>query len=358
MSKRKSDVLDDTISEEGHHSRNIYANKPLDFEILVKEFPALEPFITVHKNRLQFDFLNADGQRALTKALLKRDFGLSVKLPHDRLCPPVPNRLDYILWVEDILHETLPGKKSYKGIDIGVGASCIYPLLGCARNKDWSFLGTETDTVSYKYAQKNVKRNNMDDRIKIKFNNDRTSVLTPEKDTSYDFCMCNPPFYASQQEIDDAADAKELPPYAICTGSASEMITQGGEYSFIETMINQSLDYKDHITWFTSLIGRKKTIKPLLAILKEKGIENYAVRDFCLGKTKRWAIAWSFGSKRLAESAHLRGYQPKTEFETGPLFEASENLEDHLDAILKDLEMPGREGEATVNTWSRAARRG
>lgn len=87
-------------------------------------------------------------------------------------------------------------------------------------------------------------------------------------------------------------------------------------------------------------------------------IENYAVRDFCLGKTRRWAIAWSFGSKRLTESAHLRGYQPKTEFETGPLFETPENLEEHLDAVLKDLEMPGREGEATVNTWSRAARRG
>ena len=26
--------------------------------------------------------------------------------------------------------------------DSGVGASCIYPLLGCARHENWEFIGT------------------------------------------------------------------------------------------------------------------------------------------------------------------------------------------------------------------------
>lgn len=36
-----------------------------------------------------FDFKKPDHVLQLTKSLLKRDFGLKLKLPNDRLCPPV-----------------------------------------------------------------------------------------------------------------------------------------------------------------------------------------------------------------------------------------------------------------------------
>lgn len=53
-----------------------------------------------------------------------------------------------------------PGARKLKGIDIGTGASCIYPLLG---NKvaGWSFLATETDVVSAEWAGVNVRSNGM-----------------------------------------------------------------------------------------------------------------------------------------------------------------------------------------------------
>ncbi|KHJ92829.1 hypothetical protein OESDEN_07268 [Oesophagostomum dentatum] len=41
--------------------------------------------------------------RSLAKALLKRDFNLEVELPHGCLVPRVPQRLNYILFVEDLL---------------------------------------------------------------------------------------------------------------------------------------------------------------------------------------------------------------------------------------------------------------
>lgn len=36
----------------------------------------------------------AEIDRELAKSLLARDFGLTVELPEDRLCPMIPNRYD------------------------------------------------------------------------------------------------------------------------------------------------------------------------------------------------------------------------------------------------------------------------
>lgn len=55
----------------------------------------------------------------------------------------VTNRHNYILWLKDLLDTTSydePGRKAV-GLDIGTGASCIYPLLGCAQ-REWSFIAT------------------------------------------------------------------------------------------------------------------------------------------------------------------------------------------------------------------------
>lgn len=102
----------------------------------------------------------------LTRTLLKLDFDLRIDLPDDRLCPPVgdimdhyrsdsdrrltlgskvANRHNYILWLKALLDTSSyepPGRKLV-GLDIGTGASCIYPLLGCAQ-RPWSFIATGT----------------------------------------------------------------------------------------------------------------------------------------------------------------------------------------------------------------------
>lgn len=57
----------------------------------------------------------------------------------------VPNRHNYILWLKDLLDTSSynePGQK-LTGLDIGTGASCIYPLLGCVQ-RPWSFIATGT----------------------------------------------------------------------------------------------------------------------------------------------------------------------------------------------------------------------
>jgi len=41
------------------------------------------------KTNGQLDFSNPESVQQLTRSLLKRDFGLVVEVPGDRLCPPV-----------------------------------------------------------------------------------------------------------------------------------------------------------------------------------------------------------------------------------------------------------------------------
>lgn len=52
------------------------------------------------------DFADPDAVRALTQAILRHDFGVYATLRTDRLCPPIPNRLNYIAWIQELLEAT------------------------------------------------------------------------------------------------------------------------------------------------------------------------------------------------------------------------------------------------------------
>jgi 23S rRNA A1618 N6-methylase RlmF len=61
----------------------------------------------------------------------------------------VPNRLNYLLWIQGLLDTTSDNyadiydpEREVLGLDIGTGASCIYPMLGCAQRPNWRFAGT------------------------------------------------------------------------------------------------------------------------------------------------------------------------------------------------------------------------
>ena len=67
---------------------------------------------------------------------------ISIEIPTDRLCPPVPGRLVYIDWLKTLI-DSNTDKTSNDDVhilDIGVGTSCIYPLLGSAKY-EWKFTG-------------------------------------------------------------------------------------------------------------------------------------------------------------------------------------------------------------------------
>ncbi|VDB92841.1 Bgt-4205 [Blumeria graminis f. sp. tritici] len=107
----------------------------------------------------------------LTKSLLKRDFGLHLSLPQDRLCPP---RVSYIVWIQGLLDSsndscrgTNISSRHIIGLDVGTGASCIYPLLGSTMRSNWQFIATEVDEKSLEFARANIELNNLESRIRL-----------------------------------------------------------------------------------------------------------------------------------------------------------------------------------------------
>jgi 23S rRNA (adenine1618-N6)-methyltransferase len=86
-----------------------------------------------------------------------------------------------------------------------------------------------------------------------------------------------------------------------CTGVEVEMVTSGGEVAFVKKMIEESLQLRDRIQWYTSMLGKLSSINVLVEMLLKHENHNFAVTEFEQGsKTKRWAIAWSWGDRRPA----------------------------------------------------------
>lgn len=57
----------------------------------------------------------------LTEVLLKHDFNLEVKIPPNKLVPTLPLRINYILWIEDLMkYISFNEMQEVIGIDIGI----------------------------------------------------------------------------------------------------------------------------------------------------------------------------------------------------------------------------------------------
>ncbi|GAA5969647.1 hypothetical protein JCM3765_000609 [Sporobolomyces pararoseus] len=313
---------------------------PPSFEQLATDVPELaEHILEGVSGKCTIDWKNDESVRCLAKALLRRDFDLQVELPEDRLCPTVPSRLEYCLWVLKLSLLTartpLQQKTKVIGLDIGTGASCIYPLLLARtlermsssqsvlsktserslagngdRGIDFQLLATEIDEDSLTIARKNVERNKgLENRIKVLQADGAATDLIGWKllernlreGEMIDFVMCNPPFYASTEEIELSARQKELEPFAVCTAANNELITKGGEVEFVKRMIEESLRIgSSKVRWFTSLIGKYSSISPLVAELREHTISNYHIlllRNS--GQTRRWILSWSLQAERV-----------------------------------------------------------
>ncbi|MEM6517077.1 MAG: RlmF-related methyltransferase, partial [Bacteroidota bacterium] len=173
-----------------------------DFEVLISSYPSLEPFVFYGKsNRQTIDFNDAKAVRALNTALLKHNYGVKYwEFSEKNLCPPISGRVQYIHLLADLLKSSgING--DIKILDIGTGASCIYPILG---NKEygWRFVATEIVESSLDSAEQILKKNNLSSVIELKFQSNPEyifkDIIKPED--KFSASICNPPFYKSEAE--------------------------------------------------------------------------------------------------------------------------------------------------------------
>ncbi|XP_012732827.2 RNA N6-adenosine-methyltransferase mettl16 [Fundulus heteroclitus] len=278
------------------HPRNRYKDKPPDFAYLASKYPDFQQHVhTSLTGRPVVNFKEPEAVRALTCTLLKEDFGLSIEIPLERLIPTVPLRLNYIHWVEDLIDGQ---KQPRRGIDIGTGASCIYPLLGATMN-GWYFLATEVDDICFDYAKKNVEQNKLSDLVKVVKVPQKTllmDALKEETEIIYDFCMCNPPFFANQLEAKgvNSRNSRRPPPSSVNTGGVTEIMAEGGELEFVKRIIHDSLQLKKRLRWYSCMLGKKCSLAPLKEELRKQGVPKVTHTEFYQGRTMRWALAWSF----------------------------------------------------------------
>jgi 23S rRNA (adenine1618-N6)-methyltransferase len=258
----------------------------------------------------KLDFQDPETILALSKAILNVDFGLQLDVPADRLCPPIPNRWNYVAWIHGLIDSTSPDyankydpNRQVTGLDIGTGASAIYTLLCLKSRPNWTMCATDIDKKSFDSAARNLALNNLMTRIKL-LQTTELNPLIPLAALSVDqldFTICNPPFFtdASDMLASLKGEGKSWKPNAVCTGSENEMMCPGGDLGFVTAIVNESLVLKDKVQWYTSMLGKMDSAKAVITLLKQHGITNWAVGTIDVGAgTKRWIVAWSFGDLR------------------------------------------------------------
>lgn len=183
-------------------------------------------------------------------------------------------------------------------------------------------IGLETNIDSVNTAINNVTANNLTQCIQI-IHQEPMEIFSKlpdiaQKNNLIHFTMCNPPFYDSDQSTTNYSPNKKWknrtgnrpPPKTLQTGSTDELSIPGGELSFIQKMVDESIQFRQYVCVFTTMLGHKISMIRVLRYLAEKQITNIAQTQFCQGNTTRWAIAWSFDSRIFLRK--VPSYGPQT----------------------------------------------
>lgn len=279
------------------HPRNFYFNNPPDFSALALEFDEFRKISSVGLNgKVSVDFTKPDTMRTLSRCLLKSDFDLDVFMPPGFLAPAVPQRLNYLLWCEDIVTMALGKTFNVQAVDFGTGSSCILPLLG-ARQCSWRFTAVEANPNAAEFAKENVERNGLGDFVAVLKTSEGEIRFEEflEGDRIYDILLCNPPFYKDSWEANASlkAEQDERPaPKGDCDGTIDEKVTTGGELAFVKRIYEQSVQYRGRVRVLTAMLGKKKDLKEMTRFFQEANVE-FTTTEFCQGKTMRWGVAWT-----------------------------------------------------------------
>lgn len=290
------------------HARN-RNREPYDLKALVNVVPELGKHIKLNKYGTEsIDFASAEAVKLLNQALLNHYYGIEKwDFPDANLCPPIPGRADYLHAIADLLSEGTGELKKggqIKGLDIGTGASLIYPILGVTEY-DWSFIATDIDAKSIASAENIIEANDsLKGKIELRLQKNADSIFNGilNPDDKIDFTMCNPPFHASQEDAlrgtrrktKNLTGAKNSKPELNFAGISNELITEGGEVEFIKIMIKQSKTRGTQCRWFTTLVSKQDNLKSIYKQLRKAEVNVLKTIPLGTGNKSSRIVAWSF----------------------------------------------------------------
>ncbi|MFQ3205876.1 MAG: 23S rRNA (adenine1618-N6)-methyltransferase [Glaciecola sp.] len=301
------------------HHRNPH-NIGYDFVKLSELHPPIKDCLAPNPmGKLTIDFSQPSAVKALNAGLLKQFYQVEHwDIPDGFLCPAVPGRADYIHYLADLLGQdnggNIPQGKQVRGLDIGTGANLIYPIVA-SQSYGWNMIGSDINEASYASASLIVESNsNLRKLVKVRLQKQQNAIFSGivKENESFDFSLCNPPFHISADAAltgsrkknknlarhshkrrgkDSTAKNQSSLNFG---GQHNELWCEGGEFEFVKNMINESVEFKNQVTWFTSLLSKKENVAPLLKLAEKRGATECKQISMAQGAKATRFIAWRF----------------------------------------------------------------
>ena len=281
-----------------------------DLSALTVAIPALKNHIRPIKFGVaSIDFTNPVAVKLLNQAILHHYYEIKHwEFPAENLCPPIPGRADYLHHIADILAEknlgTIPTGDKITCLDIGIGASCIYPVIGVT-SYGWQFIGSDIDPKSIASAQHIVQENSsLKGKIECRLQKDPTAIfngiISPED--KIDLTISNPPFHSSIEEaqkgtrrkIKNLSGKKVKTPTLNFSGISHELIFDGGEAKFIQQMISESKKFSKNCYWFSTLVSKESNLKNIYKSLEQIGAKQVKMIPLGTNNKSSRIVAWTF----------------------------------------------------------------
>ena len=102
------------------------------------------------------------------------------------------------------------------------------------RNANAASLSAESEAI----VRESIRENVLEPAEDVAMQKPPVLVGVVKESESFDFCMCNPPFFESIEEAG-------LNPKTSCGGTAEEMVCPGGELAFVTQIIEDSVSLKN-----------------------------------------------------------------------------------------------------------------
>lgn len=292
----------------GLHSRNRFRVR-YDLPALTETVPELGPFLQANPlGEPTIDFADPRAVKLLNQALLAHHYGIrGWDIPEGYLCPPIPGRADHLHHLADLLagdhDQQVPQGAGIRVLDIGVGANCVYPLVGHAEY-GWRFLGSDIDQGALDSARRMLAQNpQIEAHISLRRQQAGRilkDLLTPEE--RFELSLCNPPFHDSPGAAREGSARKwrnlgrggPSAPVLNFGGKGGELWCPGGEAAFLTQMIRESVGLAPQGLWFSSLVSKDSTLPALRKVLREVGAVETRILPMAQGQKRSRILAWTF----------------------------------------------------------------